>query len=293
MRALPSIALTLLALAPCVGATVEEIAERSMPGVVKVRSYDETGTEIGQGSGFFISPQRIVTNQHVLQRAYSAEILTDDGYYDQVTILNADKEMDLAVLRVDAEDETPLEINRSAQLKPGLRVVAIGHPLGLRKSLSDGLISGVYTVDGVQFVQITAPISEGSSGSPVLDEDGRVIGVVYGGIDEGQNLNFAIGIETLAEFLARELAPRQLNVAGSQVPWAGSVEWIVTVAQSTVAQIASASLSDTQGMTVYITRTGSKYHRSGCRYLSRSKIPISLDEARRHYAPCSICRPLR
>ena len=392
MRASPPIALALLAFAQCSGATVEEIAERSMPSVVEIVTYDDTGTATGQASGFFISPQRIITNEHVVDGAYSAEIFTDQAYYDRITILNADKDMDLAILRVDAQDEIPLQINADAQLKPGQRVIAIGHPLGLHKTLSDGLISNVQTIDNVQDVQITAPTSAGSSGSPVLDEEGRVIGVVYAGIDEGQNLNFAIGIETLNEFLALEESPRQLEVAGSHVLWPVVKKWIVTVTiavvvlavgggwaitlaivglvrfwhvlcwlckaiyrlltwplrprghragpttgqprplprrdrsyvgvkgslvvavvlliaagcflaagvhsapnptQSTAAEIEPAPTTDTQGVTVYITRTGTKYHRNGCRYLRKSKIPISLKEAKQHYGPCSVCNPPR
>ena len=378
MRAWPPIALALFALAPCFGATVEEIAQSTMPSVVEIVTYDNTGAATGQGSGFFISPQRIITNQHVVDGAYSAEIFTDQGYYDRITILNADEDMDLAILSVDAEDEIPLQISPDAELKPGQPVITIGHPLGLEKTLSDGLISGVRTVDEVQLVQITAPTSAGSSGSPVLDQEGRVIGVVYAGIDEGQNLNFAIGIETLNKFLALEETPRQLEVARSHVLWRVVAKWIVTVtgvlialgfgvgfwvivigivlmvllwlvlswlwksiyrrltlafrqrrhctglvsrqpslivgvvlligtswflfarvtlpagpAESTVAQIESAPITDTQSVTVYITRTGSKYHRNACRYLRKSKIPISLKDAKQHYGPCSVCKPPR
>ena len=163
-----------------------------MPGVVQIVTYDDTGDCIGLGSGFFISPQEIITNQHVVDGAYSAEIFTKEAYYDRITILNADKHMDLAILRVDAQDEIPLQINPDAQLKPGQPVIAIGHPLGLEKTVSDGLISGVHTMDGVQFVQITAPISAGSSGSPVLDRQGRVIGVVFAGIELELCLSFSL-----------------------------------------------------------------------------------------------------
>ena len=235
MRASPPIALALLALTQCSGATVEEIAERSMPSVVEIVTYDDTGTETAQASGFFISPQRIITNAHVVDGAYSAEIFTDQAYYDRVTILNADKDMDLAILRVDAQDEIPLQINSDAELKPGQRVIAIGHPLGLHKTLSDGLIGAVRTVDEVQFVQITAPISGGSSGGPLLDEEGRVIGVVFSFMPEGQNLNFAVGLETLNEFLVLEESPRQLKVAGSYVLWRVVVKWIVTVIGALIA----------------------------------------------------------
>ncbi|MHC4180054.1 MAG: trypsin-like peptidase domain-containing protein, partial [Planctomycetota bacterium] len=123
-----------------------------MPSVVQIVTYDDTGAEIGRASGFFISPQKIITNEHVVDGAYSAEIFTDEGYYDRITVLNADEDMDLAILRVDADDEVPLPINPDAELKPGQRVIAIGHPLGLEKTLSDGLISGVRITDQLQIV---------------------------------------------------------------------------------------------------------------------------------------------
>jgi len=394
MRASLPIALALVASTQCWGATVEEVAESALPGVVHIVTYDVTGAGIAEGSGFFVSPRKIITNEHVVDGAYSAEVFTDQGYYDRVTILNADQDMDLAILSVDAEDEIPLQLNPDAALKPGQRVIVIGHPLGLDKTLSDGLISGVQTIDQVQIVQITAPISDGSSGSPVLDEEGRVIGVVYAGFDEGQNLNFAIGVETLTEFLALEGSPRQLEVAGSYVLWRVVVTWIVKViaamirlaiagclimvaiagmvrlwrvvswlskfiyrlltrlfrrrrhatgpatrqasplsrrdrsrvavrrslivaavlviaascllsasvnsatnpanpSESALAQVEPAPTTHTQSITVYITRTGSKYHRNGCRYLRKSKIPISLREAKQHYGPCSVCNPPR
>ena len=227
MRAWPPIALALFAFAQCSGATVEEIAESTMPSVVRIVRYDDTGAETGQASGFFISRQRIITNEHVVEGAYSAEIFTDQGYYDRVTILNADEDMDLAILRVDAKGEIPLQINPYAELKPGQRVIAIGHPLGLEKTVSDGLISGVRTIDQVQAVQITVPVSHGSSGSPLLDQKGRVIGVVFALIDEGQNLNFAIGIKTINEFLALKESPRQLKVAGSHA--FSGVSWVIVI----------------------------------------------------------------
>ena len=394
-RASLAIAFALFAAAQCCGATVEQVAERALPSVVRIVAYDVTGGWIAEGSGFFISPRKIITNAHVVDRAYSAEVFTDQEYYDRVTILNANEHMDLAILSVEAEDEIPLQINREAESKPGQRVIVIGHPLGLDKSVSDGVISGVRTVDGRQELQITAPISSGSSGSPVLDDEGRVIGVVHAGYDEGQNLNLAIGVETLTEFLASEESPRQLEVAGSYVLWRAVVDWTINITvalvvlalvggcvlmlaivalvllwsvlcwlwrsiyrfltrpfrhrrrraaraalaprpfsrparrsvtvrrslmvaamiriaagwlfsasvnsaanptdpgESTVAQIEPASTTDTQTVTVYITRTGTKYHRPGCRYLRQSKIPISLKDAKQHYTPCSVCKPPR
>lgn len=229
-----SIALLLLGCAPCLGTTIEEIAESALPSVVRIVAYDITGARIGEGSGFFISPGRIITNEHVVDGAHSAEVFTDQERFDLITVLRMDHDMDLAILSVNAGNETPLQMSRDAELRPGQRVVAIGNPLGLEKTLSDGLISAVRMVDHIQFLQITAPISPGSSGGPLLDQDGRVIGVVSATMREGQNLNFAIGIQTLTDFLALDEQPQQLKVAGDRVLWRAIVKWIMVVVASLI-----------------------------------------------------------
>ena len=217
----------------------EEIAESAIPSVVQIVIYDITGSQRGQGSGFFITPKKIVTNAHVVEGAYSAEVFTDNGYYDQVTILSSDEDVDLAVISVNAENEVPLQINQGAELKPGQRVIAIGNPLGLEKTLSDGLISAVRKIEHLQLLQITAPISPGSSGGPLLDENGQVIGVVSATIHEGQNLNFAIGTETLSIFMSGGEHPEELKVAGSRVMWRAIVKWILAVVVGLIALLFS------------------------------------------------------
>jgi len=235
MHRLLATALLLLTSTRCLSATVEQIAENALPSVVRIVTYDITGARRGEGSGFFISPRKIITNAHVVDRAYSAEVFTDSDYYDMITVLKKDEDMDLAVLSVNAENERPLQTNPDAELKPGQRVIAIGNPLGLEKTLSDGLISAVRMIDHIQVLQITAPISPGSSGGPLLDEEGRVIGVVSATMREGQNLNFAIGIQTLGDFTTFDDNPEQLKVAGTRVLWRTIVKWIVNVVVGLIA----------------------------------------------------------
>lgn len=207
-------------------ASIEDIAETAMPSVVQIVVYDITGSQIGQGSGFFITPQKIITNAHVVEKAYSAEVFTNEGYYDLVTILNTEENMDLALLSVDSINEIPIHIDSVAELKPGQRVIAIGNPLGLDKTISDGLISAVRSVNEFQILQITAPVSPGSSGGPLLNEQGHVIGVVSASATEGQNLNFAVGAQTVSNFLELKEQPVKLEVAGSRVLWRVIVKWI-------------------------------------------------------------------
>jgi len=208
---------------------LKRLRKTPQTSVVKIVIYDITGAQRGQGSGFFISPRKIITNAHVVDGAYSAEVFSDEGYYDLITILNVDKSVDLALLGVDAKNEVPLQTDPATELKPGQRVIAIGNPFGLEQTLSDGLISAVRMFDQLQILQITAPISPGSSGGPLLNEQGRVIGVVSATLLEGQNLNFAIGVQTLSEFLVAKEFPEELKIAGTRVLWRVVAKKIVKV----------------------------------------------------------------
>lgn len=109
--------------------------------------------------------------------------------------------LDLAILRIDRKLH-PIPVYAGEKgLVRGQKVVAIGSPLGLFNSVSDGIISGFRNVDGVAMIQFTAPISHGSSGGAVLNMYGEVIGISTAGIDSGQNLNLAVGYESILPFI--------------------------------------------------------------------------------------------
>ena len=107
---------------------------------------------------------------------------------------------DLALLKFSATDVAYLELGSSAKAVEGQRVLVIGNPEGLQGTVSDGIISAFR--EDRNLIQITAPVSPGSSGSPVLDESGQVIGMATLVYREGQNLNFAISSEYIESFLA-------------------------------------------------------------------------------------------
>jgi len=113
--------------------------------------------------------------------------------------------------------------------KPGQRIFVIGYPLGYGKTFSDGLVSATPKQGEIQEVQITAPMSPGSSGSPVLDEESRVIGVACSSVSEGQNLNFAISAEALTEFLAQPKNHRPLPAAGYYIPLRFIMRWAIDI----------------------------------------------------------------
>jgi tetratricopeptide (TPR) repeat protein len=179
-----------------------ELVRRIKPSVVSIITYDNKGQRLARGSGFFTGPDRIITNRHVIEKAYKAEVhLTNGNAYNVSGVLAVDGAGDIALLQVDvpASLAKPLSVVRTTP-QEGERVVVIGNPLGLEGSVSDGIVSAVRDIPSFgRIIQITAPISPGSSGSPVVNMLGQVIGVATLQLTEGQSLNFAIPSDRVAQ----------------------------------------------------------------------------------------------
>lgn len=149
-------------------------------------------TNNGFGSGFFIEQDLIATNYHVIENAYNVNVgFNNSGSKYNVSIVAADTYNDLALLRVSGISKKPLAIS-GEQIMPGEKIFVIGTPKGLQATISDGIVSGLRSDEGRDLIQITAPISPGSSGGPVFNKEGEVIGVCVMQYKDGQNLNFAI-----------------------------------------------------------------------------------------------------
>lgn len=180
----------------------EELAQLA-EAVVMIAIHDKNGDVIGTGSGIMIGRKGfILTNNHVAARgvSYSVKIEDDDEVYATDELIKYNSDTDLAVIRIKRQ-LNPIPIYRRDQkLVRGQKVVAIGSPLGLFNSVSDGIISGFRNIDGVEMIQFTAPISHGSSGGAVLNMQGEVIGISTAGIDRGQNINLAVGYENIRMF---------------------------------------------------------------------------------------------
>ncbi|MFH1371917.1 MAG: trypsin-like peptidase domain-containing protein [Planctomycetota bacterium] len=215
--------------------SVEDIVKYVSPAVVIIVVYDNTGDELRMGSGFFIGSGKILTNAHVVEGAYSAEVRSLLKTYEDVTITKQDDDLDLAVLEVQSVGEPIISLADDSDLRVGQRILAIGNPEGLERTVSDGLISAIRDSGGVQRIQITAPISHGSSGGPLLNMEGLVIGVTYAFMEEGQNLNFAVGIETIKQFLQSPENPEKLKKAGSYIPGKVVRKWVKYMAVGIVA----------------------------------------------------------
>lgn len=173
-----------------------EIIKKIEPSIIVVLTYDQEGKLLGQGSGFFINKKgEAITSRHVLEGAIRAEVKTVDGMiYPIAKIIAEDQEGDVIKIEVIIPENKIhfLEISPSLP-EVGERVVVIGSPLGLEQTVSDGIVSAVRRIPIFgRIIQISAPISPGSSGSPVINLKGEVIGVATFQMVEGQNLNFAI-----------------------------------------------------------------------------------------------------
>lgn len=173
------------------------IIKKIEPTVVLIITYDNTGKPLGQGSGFFISDNGdVITNRHVLEGANRAELKIADGkVFNIKKILGEDEDSDLIRVSTDVPKKFVNTLSISGSLpETGEQVVVIGNPLGFERTVSDGIVSAIREslLWGGRVVQITAPISPGSSGSPVVNLKGEVIGVATFTIERGQNLNFVI-----------------------------------------------------------------------------------------------------
>ena len=179
-----------------------ELVKRIKPSAVAIETFDAKDNTVARGSGFFIAPDRIITNRHVIERAARVEIHLLDGKKFPVRgVLAVDGEGDLALLQVDVPRALaiPLPVVRAVP-QEGESIVVIGNPYGLEGSVSNGIVSAVREISGYgKIIQITASISPGSSGSPVVNMAGQVIGIATLQAAEGQNLNFAVPAERISQ----------------------------------------------------------------------------------------------
>lgn len=203
--------------------SLDSITSR-IPAVVTLYTYNARGKAVAQGSGFLITSDGIgVTNFHVLKGSYAADAKLGDGrLYNVIQIKAYDPNRDIAIFQLGrktaGETERPKKLPfltlapREAQV--GDRIATIGSPEGLTNSVSDGIVSAIRSDGGQTFLQISAPISPGSSGGPVLNLEGEVVAISTSQLVQGQNLNFAIPADEIASVEAS-----QTNVTLQQLYW--------------------------------------------------------------------------
>jgi tetratricopeptide (TPR) repeat protein len=195
--------------------SIPEIVAKAKPAIVEIVVTDATGAPKTLGTGFFVSPDGlVVTNFHVVQGASSIAAINNNGavFLFQKTVAQP-LGVDLAILKFQANIVPFLKLGRSIDNVEGERVIVIGNPTGLIGSVSDGIISAFR--ENRSLIQITAPISQGSSGSPVMDEKGEVIRGATFENTPGQNSNFAIAVEKVSAAL---MQPPNEQFSGPALP---------------------------------------------------------------------------
>lgn len=182
--------------------TAVEVFQKASPSVVVVQAQAKNGKYVAFGSGVVMSNGDVVTNCHIIEDALSIKVKHGEKDYDASTQY-VDLDRDVCSLSVPSMKAPAVSVGNTKTLKVGSRIYAIGAPQGLTLTFSEGIISSLRPVEGGQYLQITAPISPGSSGGGLFDEEGRLIGLTTFYLKEGQQLNFAVPVEWIGELPQR------------------------------------------------------------------------------------------
>jgi len=181
---------------------VEQLAAKARSSVVMIESVDRTDREGGKGTGYVVREDGVIaTNFHVIGEHRSFRVkLVDGKTYEPKTILAVDRNKDLALIQIDLKGLPALPLGDSDALTPGQGIVALGNPLGFDFSVTRGVVAALRELEGNPMIQVAIPIEPGSSGSPVLDMKGKVIGTVA--IKSGGAMGFAVPVNDLKRLLA-------------------------------------------------------------------------------------------
>lgn len=208
--------------------------EQARKSIVLVIAYDDTGTPRWRGSGVFIdSDGRIITNAFTMKDAYSAEVYSMSNHYREVLILDRREDIDLAIIKVQAIDEEPLELDFQSEVKPGERVIAIGQSASAGTTVSEGLVSTVSSIgeiDNLLEIDMTKPLlsNRPSISGSILNMAGKVIGITTSVISNARDSDgiprdyygeklFAISASSLKPLDKNEYKIEHLHPLGSRI----------------------------------------------------------------------------
>ena len=252
--------------------------EKAADSVFMLEVYAYNNQRIAVGSGFVVfDPSILVTNYHVIEGgSYVIAISDDKDQYLVSRLCCYDKGKDIAILQFDkAPKAEPLPVDTDGKLKRSQTVVAIGSPAGLRNTVSLGNISAFYTEGGKDWIQFTAPISSGSSGGVLLNDEGEVIGITTATYASAQNVNMAVRAEEVIR-LYNKWDKKTVSGIGSMKGYSYPA---VTQAKE-----------NGDGNAVWVTAGGSKYHNNPNCSKMRSPIRTDLLSAiEKGYEPCGKC----
>ena len=183
-----------------------EIFKQASKSIVFINTFDEKGGLVSSGSGVVIDKEGdVVTNFHVIERAAKLVVVYERKEY-AASLKFADRQRDVCSLAVPGLNAVPVTLRKSSEIDIGSRVYAIGFPMGVGLTFSDGIISNYREVAGGRYIQFTAPMSLGSSGGGLFDDQSHLIGIPTYFVTQGQLLNFALPVEWITDLPSRHLA---------------------------------------------------------------------------------------
>jgi len=198
----------LILLKASAGEDFSGIIEEAIPSVVTIR------TDIGQGTGFIINEEGyIVTNAHVLAGGRKIQAITSEQTLIDAIFIGYDSDFDIALLKIPGDYEG-FELGDSDEIQIGEKVIAIGNPLGLQFSVSEGIVSAVHRegINGVEaYIQTDAALNPGNSGGPLINKQGKVIGINNFKIGDSESLGFALESDYI-EDIVNQIAQEELNM---------------------------------------------------------------------------------
>lgn len=232
---LPLLCLALLSSAPARAEDTSAFAVRVKPSIVQLEVLGPSGRLMGSGTGFFISEDGVVaTNEHVIEDALEMRARLADGSTRKVLgFLARSAERDVALVKLEGAGYPALPLGVDVKVQEGMKVLTVGNPFGLTLTVSEGIVSAVrpdglpkeYQHDEASkhaMIQFTVHSAQGSSGSPILSEDGKVIAVLRGGMGVASTLVFGVPVDVVAQLQA-SIAPGATPKPFREFPMKGVV----------------------------------------------------------------------
>ncbi|NTW68721.1 MAG: serine protease [Chlorobiaceae bacterium] len=248
--------------------TADEVFQEVSGSVVLIHNYDNKGKVQSIGSGILLPSGQIATNYHVVEKAGKLT-LSSQGREYLATVGYFDRFRDVCSLVVPGLQGSQIVMGNTNQLKVGSKVYAIGAPHGLELTFSDGIISALRDVDKGHYIQTTAPISLGSSGGGLFDENAHLIGLPTYFFNQGQQLNFALPVEWIVDLQNRHIKQSQSNPAES--------EWVYNVISLEEKQDWKGIIQLCLNWSKQMPGSGDAWGYLGFAYLQKGELALSID----------------
>lgn len=248
--------------------TAAEVFQDISGSVVVVQNYDSSNKLQSMGSGIILPSGNVATNCHVIDKAGRLAIIYQKKEYP-AKALYTDRFRDVCALTVSGLQASQLTLGNTNQLKVGSKVYAIGAPQGLELTFSDGIISGLRVVDKGNYIQSTAPISLGSSGGGLFDENARLIGLPTYFFKQGQQLNFALPVEWVVDLPNRQSVESKVN--------ATDIEWTYQVTALEEKQDWGGMVQLCQKWTRQLPTSSNAWGYLGVAYLQKGDLTMAIE----------------